>query len=182
MIHLRTSSSNSTLPMLPCRKSVSILQYGSPPDPSAEASCVRISNADVIVILNAGSGRRGWEKDRSSSPGTAATWWFSEYVWVSTLQDSNVNHTLCIRVMTSDLPYAADAEDSLTYDELEVWITSRSYHRCSADSFVSGAQITIREGTRASPCNNTDQIQLRLGSHQESREGSTDRRCSTTPR
>lgn len=95
--------------------------------------------------------------------------------------------------MPTDLPYAADAEVSLSYDELEVSASSEfrfwvlrwklgtgavGFRSCSrSDAFLSfkniGTTTTIQERARTGICHYSNQVQLCLGPGEES--------CARTP-
>ena len=69
--------------------------------------------------------------------------------------------------MPTDLPYAADAEESLAFDELEVRVASVPFFASSLDidtddqlSSCAGASTTVLEGRRKPPYYYPDQIQL----------------------
>jgi hypothetical protein len=68
--------------------------------------------------------------------------------------------------MASDLPYAADAEVSLSYDELEVAILV--YLLYLPGSPAAGIADTIPKGTRAGLRYCSNQVQLRMGTRQGS--------------
>ena len=63
--------------------------------------------------------------------------------------------------MPTDLPYAADAEVSLSYDELEVG-TSAIYSPALAEA-CPGAAATIPERACSIPRHRSDKVQLCLG-------------------
>jgi hypothetical protein len=71
--------------------------------------------------------------------------------------------------MPTDLPYAADAEVSLSYDELEV-IHPRTYKNIMLISTHAGSALSVQEGGGTISCERADQVQLRLGSCQVSTE------------
>lgn len=69
---------------------------------------------------------------------------------------------------STEVPYAADAEQSLSYDELEVslYLYWTKWLRVLADrlgAVTLGAKITIREGARGGACHCTVEVQLCLG-------------------
>jgi len=66
--------------------------------------------------------------------------------------------------MSTDLPYAMDAQVSLSYDELKVRVPLIPYLQHSALSHINpGPLITIPERTRPVTCHRPDQVQLRMG-------------------
>jgi hypothetical protein len=68
---------------------------------------------------------------------------------------------------TAEVPYAADAEVSLTFDELQVG--KISYH--SSELVLTphiGSAHTIRKGVGAVPRHDSDKIQLFVGTGKES--------------
>ncbi len=69
--------------------------------------------------------------------------------------------------MPTELPYAADAEMSLDYDELEVRTHFPSAIPTTSSIFFPGSTASIPEGTGARACHYADKIQLRMGPHQE---------------
>lgn len=68
--------------------------------------------------------------------------------------------------MTTDIPYAADAEMSLSFDELEVRLVLVR-HRCPAQVRVSGLEEAVREGGFGRTCHRAIQVQLCLGAGEE---------------
>jgi hypothetical protein len=61
--------------------------------------------------------------------------------------------------MPTQLPYAADAEESLAFDELEVSTIASVI--CSADGTeTTGLEEPVRKGTGAEACVDTDKVQL----------------------
>ncbi len=80
---------------------------------------------------------------------------------------SHASTSLPLRTMSTDLPYAADAEVSLSYDELEVCVPPK-YLKYLRLTSRTGPQATIREGTNTGPCHRTDEVQLCLGTGEES--------------
>lgn len=69
--------------------------------------------------------------------------------------------------MPTELPYAADAEMSLDYDELEVSLHLSATVSTTNFNCLSGATASVPEGASARPCHHADKIQLRMGPHQE---------------
>lgn len=73
-------------------------------------------------------------------------------------------------MMTTEVPYAADAEDSLTYDELEVslWLLVVVQQRRLSNGIPDpGSPVTVLQGTRTGPCYNPVKVQLCLGTGEE---------------
>jgi len=72
---------------------------------------------------------------------------------------------------TVDVPYAADAEVSLTFDELQVRLHDLLSFRALSNppSVNIGIASTVPKGGRAVPRHNPDKIQLRVGSRKEPR-------------
>ena len=69
--------------------------------------------------------------------------------------------------MPTELPYAADAEMSLDYDELEVRPHFLYAIPTTSSIFFSGPTASVPEGTNARACHYADKIQLRMGPHQK---------------
>lgn len=67
--------------------------------------------------------------------------------------------------MSTEFPYAADAEVSLSYDELEVSMNVLTSSRIPDTrlSLPAGLTVAISEGTGTEVCHCADQIQLRMG-------------------
>ena len=78
--------------------------------------------------------------------------------------------------MPTELPYAADAEDSLSYDELQVQPHPLDDFVRSSDTPPLGAPSPISEGGIAVTHNSADKVQLRLGFDQESKKRAPSRR------
>lgn len=71
--------------------------------------------------------------------------------------------------MPTELPYAADAQMSLSYDELEVkGFPLRVLEFSFLTFLLLGTARTIPEGTCTGPCYHSDQVQLCLGPCEES--------------
>lgn len=73
--------------------------------------------------------------------------------------------------MPSELPYAADAEVSLSYDELEVSTNLRErtsfYILAHPHTHRTGSAHTISERTDTRTCHSPNEIQLCVGFGQE---------------
>ena len=85
-----------------------------------------------------------------------------------------LRYNLAFYTMPTELPYAADAEVSLSYDELQVRVISLRFSvpmLITETLFSLGAKITIpeRTGTIAYHCSN--QVQLCMGASEEPNEG-----------
>jgi len=84
--------------------------------------------------------------------------------------------------MPTELPYAADAEVSLSYDELEVilWTTGDGVS-IIIDAGL-GPPSAIREGAFSVARHGPVKVQLRLGTRQESQAGTPSRRRAAVTR
>jgi len=70
---------------------------------------------------------------------------------------------------TADVPYAADAEVSLTFDELQVRILHDLPSAIEPEPFRRpiGLAYAVRKGGRPVPRHDSNKIQLRMGSRKE---------------
>jgi len=86
--------------------------------------------------------------------------------------------------MSSEVPYAADAEVSLSFDDLQVCFHSKilSFHQTHAEIQPIGSPITIREGGSPRLSHDANQVQLCVGSGEESEAGTPSRRRAGIPR
>lgn len=72
--------------------------------------------------------------------------------------------------MPTELPYAADAEESLSFDELEVPPSSTLSGTALAaglTALFTGPEATVPEGACAIACYCPDEVQLCVGSGEE---------------
>ena len=85
--------------------------------------------------------------------------------------------------MSTEVPYAADAEISLTYDELEVKSLSHMpISRAKSKLLLIGTEAPIRKGVDFCTCLCAEQIQLCLGTSQEPTKRPPSRGCQVTSR